>query len=115
MKVSTLVFIFVLIETSVWGGAVDSDFQRAHLNGAKARIELTVHDECGAHKPASHLPVERDKGDGGVVDAADGAFGLCGGGGVEGHECGGNRRNQTQDAPARETVYASDLHGPDAF
>lgn len=48
MKVSTLVLIFVLIETSVWGGAVDSDFQRAHLNGAKARIELTVHDECGA-------------------------------------------------------------------
>ena len=48
MKVSTLVFIFALIETSVWGGSVDSDFQRAHLNGARARIELTVHDECGA-------------------------------------------------------------------
>ena len=48
MKVSTLVFISVLIETSVCGGTVDSDFQRAYLNGAKARIELTVHDECGA-------------------------------------------------------------------
>ena len=48
MKVSTLVFISVLIETSVCGGTVDSDFQRAYLNGARARIELTVHDECGA-------------------------------------------------------------------
>ena len=47
MKAAILVFISVLIETSVWGRSVDSDFQRANLNGARARIELTVHDECG--------------------------------------------------------------------
>ena len=49
MKVSTLVFIFVLIETSVWGGAVDSDFQRAQLAGRRGRREqlsLSRRDAC---------------------------------------------------------------------
>ena len=48
MKFVALGFVVVLTGTTVWGRLVDSDFQRAHLNGARARIELTVHDEYGA-------------------------------------------------------------------
>ncbi len=48
MKISTLVLISAVIGTSVWGGHDDSEFESAHLNGARARIELSVHDECGA-------------------------------------------------------------------
>ena len=48
MKLVALGFVVVLTGTTVWGRLVDSDFQRAHLNGAKARVELSVHDECGA-------------------------------------------------------------------
>jgi len=54
------------------GGANPPRFER--------RVRLNAHGDAalgGAHKPARHLPVERDKGDRGVVDAADHVLGLC--------------------------------------